>query len=207
LSGIFINYRYDDAQFTAVLIEKLLVERFGREHVFRDDQLELGASFPEVLWRRLRQADVMLALIGPGWLNAEREGKRRLDDPQDFVRREIVHAFELGIPVVPILLDRTPELLERDLPEGMRRLATTQYGQIRVGTAEHDLHGLIDQLAAQFPSLLGSREPSPATAADADGQPGQIHFHAPISTRGAANFGPGGTANNYSFGHEEDRHA
>jgi hypothetical protein len=37
--------------------------------------------------------DALLAIIGPGWLDAQESGQRRLDDPHDFVRIEIEAAL------------------------------------------------------------------------------------------------------------------
>jgi hypothetical protein len=59
---------------------------------------------------------VLLALIGLKWLDARDENgtHRRLDDPDDFVRIEIVTALQRNIPVIPILLDgaKIPNLAE-----------------------------------------------------------------------------------------------
>jgi hypothetical protein len=49
---------------------------------------------------------VLIALVGKHWLSAtDEEGKRRLDQPEDFVRLEVAAALKRGIPVIPVLLD------------------------------------------------------------------------------------------------------
>ena len=47
----------------------------------------------------------MVVVIGPGWLNASKNGQRRLDDPDDIVRQEILVALERKLLVVPALVD------------------------------------------------------------------------------------------------------
>jgi hypothetical protein len=48
---------------------------------------------------------VLLALIGSQWVTiTDEEGKRRLDDPNDFVRLEIEAALQRGVLVIPILV-------------------------------------------------------------------------------------------------------
>ena len=53
---------------------------------------------------------MLLALIGPGWIDASdpKTGRRRLENPSDFVRIEIAAALARDIPVVPVLLDGAP---------------------------------------------------------------------------------------------------
>jgi hypothetical protein len=49
------------------------------------DDIPFGADFPSHLEGILAQCAVELVLIGPGWLDAaDSDGKRRLDDPDDF---------------------------------------------------------------------------------------------------------------------------
>ena len=49
-----------------------------------------GEDFARVIEDSVGTADLLLAMIGPQWLSAsDRAGTRRLDDPSDFVRREI----------------------------------------------------------------------------------------------------------------------
>ena len=75
--------------------------------VFMDvDSIPLGEDFVELLRTAVSQCDVLLALIGQKWIDAQNEqGLRRLDDPMDFVRIEIATALENNIPIIPILFD------------------------------------------------------------------------------------------------------
>jgi hypothetical protein len=52
----------------------------------------------------------MVVVIGPQWLNAtDAEGNRRLDQPDDWVRREIETALRREILILPLLVNNTPQ--------------------------------------------------------------------------------------------------
>ena len=106
---IFISYRRDDsAGHTGRVFDRLRGE-FGQDALFMDvDAIPLGANFVQVLRAEVAKCDVLLAIIGPAWLDArDDDGNRRLDNPIDFVRVEIATALQRDIPVIPILLDGT----------------------------------------------------------------------------------------------------
>jgi TIR domain len=88
---IFISYRRDETAYPAGWLFDRLAQHFGSAQVFKDvDSIELGDDFVEVISRAVGSCDVLLALIGDQWLNiTDLHGRRRLDDPDDFVRLEI----------------------------------------------------------------------------------------------------------------------
>ena len=74
--------------------------------------------------KTVAQCHVLLALIGPEWLEVKNdEGLLRLEDPNDFVRQEIAQALALNKKVVPVLFDDTPPPAAKALPEPLKALA------------------------------------------------------------------------------------
>ena len=100
---VFLSYRREDASGHAGRLYDLLAARYGTERVFMDiDAIPLGSEFAETINRAVASCDVLIALIGRDWLEAkDADGHRRLDDPDDFVRREIESALGQGVVVVP----------------------------------------------------------------------------------------------------------
>jgi hypothetical protein len=94
-SKVFISYRRDDSAGHAGRVHDRLEREFGADLLFMDvDTIPLGANFIKVLRDGVAKCDVLLALIGPNWLDARDEkGNRRLDNPEDFLRIEIATAL------------------------------------------------------------------------------------------------------------------
>src|SRR4249920_3542751 len=98
---IFINYRREDSIGTAGRLHDRLAQSFGRDKLFMDvDHIPAGVDFVKHLDSQVAECDVFLAIIGPNWLKAKNErGRRRLDDPEDFVTIEIAAALARDIRV------------------------------------------------------------------------------------------------------------
>src|SRR5262249_58059372 len=102
-----------------------LGSEFGANLLFMDvDAIPLGVNFIKVLREEVAKCDMLLALIGPNWLDArDEEGKRRLDNGTDHLRIEIATALQRDIPVIPILLDGARMPKASQLPEDLAELS------------------------------------------------------------------------------------
>ncbi|MEV0534654.1 toll/interleukin-1 receptor domain-containing protein [Kitasatospora sp. NPDC050463] len=155
MPDIFVNYRTSDEDTGATLIERELSRRFGSERVFRASKsIKVGRRFPQELLTAVRRSSVLIAVIGDRWADARTaDGRRALDDPEDWTRREIVEAFESGALVVPVLVGRATRLDRRDLPAALGELADCQYRRLDTRNAEADLARIGDDLAEALPGL------------------------------------------------------
>jgi AAA+ superfamily predicted ATPase len=156
-SKVFISYRRDDSSGHAGRVHDRLEREFGRNLLFMDvDAIPLGTNFVKVLSEEVAKCDVLLAIIGPGWLDAsDSNGNRRLEDPQDFVRIEIATALKRGIPLVPILLEGTRPPKPDQLPADLKELALRNGLDVRHVSFHADMDKLI--------RALRSMEPAPTT--------------------------------------------
>ncbi|GAA1274165.1 toll/interleukin-1 receptor domain-containing protein [Streptomyces javensis] len=165
MAEVFINYRTGDGEKTAALIKRELSYRFGENSAFRaSESIAPGTRYPEELLRSVRRSTLLLAVIGPAWtLSAE------LRRPDDWVRREILEAFDCGVPVVPVLEGRKTERLNgADLPPELERLAEVQSVRLDMQNAVADLRRLGDVVADMVPSLKAHERrdrPSPGAGA------------------------------------------
>ena len=115
------------------------------------DSIPYGVDFREHIKRTLERADVVVAVVGPGWLRYQKEASRRIDDPSDFVRLEIAGALHRGIPVIPVLVDDTPMPKPDALPPDMQTFA---YRNALILDTGIDFHHHADRLVTGIRQLL-----------------------------------------------------
>jgi hypothetical protein len=146
---IFISYRRQDTSHLAGRLSDWLADRFGHSRVFMDvDSLEPGIEFREAINEAVGSSEVLLALIGTGWLTATNEdGHRRLDDPDDIVRLEIEAALERGIRVIPVLAEGMTMPQRQDLPNSLARLVSRNAMRLSHESFRSDVARLIESLA------------------------------------------------------------
>src|SRR4030095_10774502 len=114
--------------------------------------IPLGLDFKQYLGREVGKCDVLLAIIGDKWLDTkDSDGKRRLDDPSDFVRIEIESALQRKIPVIPLLVDGAHMPSEVELPDGLKKLVYRNGIMIR---PDPDFHRDMDRLISSLNSLV-----------------------------------------------------
>jgi ABC-type amino acid transport substrate-binding protein len=142
---IFISYRREETAYPAGWLFDRLADRFGGGQVFKDvDSIEPGDDFVEVITRAVGSCDVLLALIGGEWLTiTDAHGRRRLDNPDDFVRLEIEAALERGVRVIPILVDGARMPTAEELPASLARLVRRQALELSPARFDHDLGRLL----------------------------------------------------------------
>jgi hypothetical protein len=154
--AIFINYRGEDSHSYGALLYTELARWFGEDSVFFDaESIPAGADFVTQLVGRVRAARVVLAVIGPRWLAAAdpTTGRRRIDDPGDWVRRELVEAFTTGVRVIPVLTDDAELPGTAELPADVAALGRCQYRHLRRRAPMADLAHIVADLIDLDPIL------------------------------------------------------
>jgi TIR domain len=155
MTRIFINFRNADGDWAAKLIKESLTRRFGEKSVFlSSDSIPLAARFPDVLAESARTCDVMLALVGPRWLDGRGpDGHSPLFADGDWVRREIATALAAGRPAAAVRLNGARRLVADDLPPDIRELADRQDITVDRRSYDTDIARLEEQLMEIAPGL------------------------------------------------------
>ncbi len=168
--GIFLSYRREDAAPYARLLQFQLRERIPDARVFVDmDSIEPGLDFAEVIREALDSCTVLVALIGRQWATlTDEEGRRRLDNPDDYVRFEVQAALERGVRVIPVLVDGARPLRQQQLPAELQKLARLNALELSYGRYEYDadrLLNLLQRLLAAASGIGAGRPSLPAAKA------------------------------------------
>ena len=152
MADIFLSYRRQDSQSATGRLADRLEAWFGADRVFHDiESIAVGDDFAAAIRRAIHSATVLLVVVGPEWLDARSgDGRRRLDDPADFVRLEIEAALAQGIALVPVLVDGARMPAANRLPANLVPFAHCQAIELSASRWQHDTGQLIEQLQSRF---------------------------------------------------------
>jgi hypothetical protein len=157
---IFVNYRRDDAGGFAGRLSDTLAAYFGPDRVFRDvTGIDYGSDFERVIDEKLADSGAVVVVIGDKWTSVTNaEGRRRLDDPGDYVIREISAALRGGVPVVPVLIGNARMPRPEELPEALRDLSRRNAITVTDERWDFDVARLARVLAIDVPGSVAQRK-------------------------------------------------
>lgn len=183
MTRIFLCYRSGDDAYAAALIDDRLSRVFGAAGVFRASRsIRPGESYSEVILRELEQCETMLVVVGPTWVERLHPGGCGSAGDVDWVRTEIATALNNGTRVIPILLSRTPRLVERQLPVDIAALAHRQYVKFEHRTVERDFAQLVAALDST--DWLSTVDASPIDRGPSAGKGGEFDVNCEVGADG-----------------------
>lgn len=190
MDGIFISYRRDDSAGYAGRLYDRLSAHFGADQVFMDvEGIELGTDFVTAIEQAVGSCKVLIVVIGDEWLSTtDAAGRRRLDDPHDFVRLETRVALEREIRVVPVLVGGALMPRTEELPDELKSLARRQ--AIEISHKQWD--GSTRELIRALNIMLGQR-PDAGITVPGDAPVDQpLHSQAGVAPDAPGSLKPGG---------------
>lgn len=171
---VFISYRRDETAGHAGRLFDRINNHFGDGvKVFMDvDSIGPGEDFVNVIQNAVGQCEILIVLIGREWLKIiDDTGKRRLDNPEDFIRLEVAAALERNIRVIPVLV-QDAEMPRRDqLPEalaGLSRRNAIELSNERWAFDADRLIKVIEDLVSQRPGYQPAQSGSQPAKDDDD---------------------------------------
>jgi hypothetical protein len=151
---IFISYRHEDtAQFAHRLYDGL-ASYYGRSNIVIDeDSFETGREFPEIIRESIQHCRILLILVGDKW-EGNSNGTPRIEDPGDWVRKEIETALEYRRIMFPIYVGNRSVLTADRLPASINFIPRLQSLRVYHQREFHShLRGLVRDIdSALYPS-------------------------------------------------------
>ena len=177
MAQIFISYRRDDAAGHAGRLYDQLQEDLAGEHIFMDvDAIEPGVDFVARIESAVASADVFLAVLGRSWATvADANGRRRLNDPGDYVRLEVGAALRRDMTVIPVLVGGAEMPAPEELPEELAPLTRRN----ALVLSDLEWRAGITRLVAVVRKAVGA-EPRPAPRPKPPGRQRQYAELAPL---------------------------
>jgi len=145
--AFFVSYRRDQSSFIARSLRDALVARFGEGSVFLDESaISPGGEWPREIQEAILGCSAMLVIIGPYWLSASVLGSdsRRLDDPDDWVRREVEGGLARPeVAMIPLLVDGAKMPESNTLPPTLDALTARQAFVLTGSSLENEVEALV----------------------------------------------------------------
>ncbi|MDL4772495.1 TIR domain-containing protein [Actinomadura xylanilytica] len=139
MGSIFISYRSADDAYAAALLDQMLSQMFGRNNVFRASRsIVPGSDYESALLAGVESSRVMLVIVGKSWREGVEATGGKLFGSDDWVRKEIAKALEVGVVIIPILISGAPRLAELQLPQDVRKFSSFQYMRFDYRNVEND---------------------------------------------------------------------
>ena len=156
--NIFVNYRRQTDAGIAGRIYDNLSRALPGASIFMDvDKLHPGDDFEQGLEHSLASCKVLLAVMGPDWTSmTDSKGKRRLNNADDFVRKELRSALDKKVRIIPVLINGAKMPDASELPDDIKGLAKRQAMEIRHERFSADVDALAKAIADVTPGARGT---------------------------------------------------
>ncbi len=164
---IFISYRRTDSGHIAGRIYDRLRSEFGEAQIFFDvDNIPLGADFRSHIRQSIDDSAVAIAIVGAAWVNRDWTKRRWIFNfgaqSEDFVRTEIELALELGVSILPVLVDNTAMPAMDVLPRSLHPFTFRNASPVRAGRDFHaDMERILKMIREQLSDMPQSKDAVP----------------------------------------------
>jgi len=150
-ANIFINYRREDSAGHAGRLFDALNDHFEGRLFIDVDNLDPGTDFIVAIEEAVGSCEALIVVIGQEWLTAtDKTGRRRLDDPGDFVRLELESALARKVRVIPVLVQDAVMPRAEELPASIATLARRHAIELSDARWAYD----VDRLARTLGNIL-----------------------------------------------------
>jgi len=135
---VFLSFRSEDTAGFAQALRDRLVLSFPKQVFLDNSSIPIGADLVKTIDAALRSCTVVVVIIGKNW-QVDRDGRRRLKEPDDYVRLEVSTALRLKREVLPVLVHGAKMPRKDELPPNVLRLLRLKAARIDEGNWDYDV--------------------------------------------------------------------
>ena len=132
------------------------------------EDIPFGSDFRDHIRNELLRSDLLLVIVGRGWLSKDDSGAARIQSETDPVRIEVETALQNSIPVIPVLVNGAQIPEPSDLPESLRNFVFLNAATVDAG---RDFHVHMDRLIVGIDAVEAARRKTAAPAQRAVARP------------------------------------
>lgn len=144
---VYFSYRLAGSREHALRLAEALRAQ-GLVDVFADADIPPGSHWPTILQDALDRASAIIILIDPDWLRYQDEdGRRRIDNPEDWVHREVSQALRRFPDVLPVLVEDARMPPKKALPQELEALSERQAPRLRLDFFDRDVEPILSWAA------------------------------------------------------------
>lgn len=146
MSQIFISYRTKDIEIK--LINQRLIRKYGEDDVFFDkEQILAGDDWAEKLETGVKDCKAFVMVVGSYWADeSDKGGFKRLQNEDDWVRKEIEWAIQQNKIIIPVLLGVDGLPSKDKFPNSIQAVYPLQYLKINPALFEKEVKELLEVL-------------------------------------------------------------
>lgn len=163
---IFVSYRRLDSAIFSQWLATQLQAAYGHDCVFIDTENIRDADvWASKIAGSLDAASIFIIVIGKSWLGIKDEfERRRIDLPDDWVRREIETALQNKKTIIPLLIEGAEVPAREALPPSLVGLLDIQARSIGAATTAKDISDLVKDIGIRLgkkPNTVDVQYPFP----------------------------------------------
>lgn len=130
---IFISYRRNDTADMAGRLYGDLKKKFSNAEIFFDaNEIPSGAELSNYIREKIKEADLLLAIIGWNWTDYSEETKKnRIFEEYDWVKEELLIAIKNKTPIMPVLAFGAPFPSRKAIPIDIRHILNINSARLR----------------------------------------------------------------------------
>jgi pterin-4a-carbinolamine dehydratase len=149
---IFLCYRRLDSAAYALALRLELETRLRAAQIFVDTHtIQGGDVWPHQIEHAVHLAKVVVPIIGKSWTAGDLIGERRIDDPEDWVHKELKVALtEKPGAILPVLVDGVGDLRQEQLPDSLQGLSDIEPLKINIDSWDNDVRFFVEVLKEGF---------------------------------------------------------